>query len=293
MLRRRGSRAASLAQLGVELVGPEGLAGDLELLEVAAAALRGAGVARFSLDIGDSAILRTLLEPLGPEHAEELGDAFARRDESDVRRILQDARIEGSPLEALVRIAGDKTALAAGVSALRETAAAPFAARLATLFEEAERRGLPVSVDFGEVRGWAYYTGMRFHAYAEGAARAVGGGGRYDELLRAFGRPLAAVGCSIDLEALASAHDAQNDVRSERPRVVVVADRSATEILRARGISAVDHDDPATAETHARAWGSTHVLDRGSLRELATGTMLEWNAAAASSLVTKPNESGA
>ena len=293
VLRRRGTRATSLAQFGVELVGPPHPQGDVELLEVAAAALRAAGVQRFTLDVGDSAILRSLMEGLPAEQAEALGDAFARRDESEVRNILQTANKSSSPLEALVRIAGGADAVSAGVAALQGTPAEPYARRLASLFEEGTRRGLPLSVDFGEVRGWAYYTGMRVHAYADGAARSVGGGGRYDELLRGFGRPLAAVGFSIDLDELRVAVAAQSPAERRPPRVVVVGDRAATELLRARGVPAIDHDDAAAGEIHARAWGFSHLLVGGTLRELATGAAIAWNASAASSLVTDSNESGA
>jgi ATP phosphoribosyltransferase regulatory subunit len=36
-----------------------------------------------------------------------------------------------------------------------------------------------------------------------GAGRAVGAGGRYDELMARFGRPMPAVGLSLDLDAIA------------------------------------------------------------------------------------------
>ena len=49
--------------------------------------------------------------------------------------------------------------------------------------------------DLGEVRGLDYYTGMHFEVFVAGAGRAAGAGGRYDELMGRFGRPMPAVGC--------------------------------------------------------------------------------------------------
>ena len=44
---------------------------------------------------------------------------------------------------------------------------------------------------------------MHFEVFVAGAGRAVGAGGRYDDLMGRFGRDLPAVGVSIDLDALA------------------------------------------------------------------------------------------
>src|SRR5205807_1057162 len=72
-----------------------------------------------------------------------------------------------------------------------------------TALSESERRH--VVYDFGEVRGLDYYTGIHFEIFVAGAGTAVGAGGRYDDLIGRFGRPLPAVGLALDLDALATA----------------------------------------------------------------------------------------
>jgi ATP phosphoribosyltransferase regulatory subunit len=57
--------------------------------------------------------------------------------------------------------------------------------------------------DLGEVRGLEYYTGIQFEVFVAGAGRAVGAGGRYDDLMGRFGRPMPAVGVALDLDAIA------------------------------------------------------------------------------------------
>ena len=42
--------------------------------------------------------------------------------------------------------------------------------------------------DLADLQGYAYYTGIRFAAYAEGCSDAVLRGGRYDEVGAVFGR---------------------------------------------------------------------------------------------------------
>ena len=60
-------------------------------------------------------------------------------------------------------------------------------------------------VDLGEVRGFDYYTGVRFQAFVPGAPDAVLGGGRYDDLLGRYGRPSPAVGFAVDVDAVVGA----------------------------------------------------------------------------------------
>lgn len=56
-----------------------------------------------------------------------------------------------------------------------------------------------IEVDFGVVRGLAYYTGFVFEAFdRKGELRAIAGGGRYDDLVQKLGGPaLPAVGFAI------------------------------------------------------------------------------------------------
>ncbi len=59
-----------------------------------------------------------------------------------------------------------------------------------------------VIFDLGLVRDLGYYTGAVFEVYDPALGVPVGGGGRYDELLGRFGRPLPAVGFALDVERL-------------------------------------------------------------------------------------------
>jgi ATP phosphoribosyltransferase regulatory subunit HisZ len=54
--------------------------------------------------------------------------------------------------------------------------------------------------DFGLVRSIGYYTGAVFQVYDPAYGVPIGSGGRYDELLGLFGRPLPAVGFALNVE---------------------------------------------------------------------------------------------
>jgi ATP phosphoribosyltransferase regulatory subunit len=56
--------------------------------------------------------------------------------------------------------------------------------------------------DLGLVRNFGYYTGAVFQVYDPAYGLRIGSGGRYDELLQSFGRPLPAVGFALNIERL-------------------------------------------------------------------------------------------
>jgi ATP phosphoribosyltransferase regulatory subunit len=259
VLRRRSGRARKhrqIPQVGVELAGVAGPEGDLELLALAAEAMRAAGLERFTLDLGDAGVVRALLADRSPGEQRELSDGLARKDE---------AAVTDPTLRALLTLEGGRDAIVEGTRLLARTPAAPAVARLLALFDAAVGRGLEphLRADLAEVRGFAYYTGTIFHAYAPGAFDAVLSGGRYDELLARFGFPMAAAGFAMDLHRAEEARAAAGCVEAAAQRVVIVgaADDPRLAGLRARGIAAVAVETREAALDYARAWGFTHLLD--------------------------------
>jgi ATP phosphoribosyltransferase regulatory subunit len=267
VVRRRTSRARKhrqMPQVGVELCGLGAPSGDLELLELAADALRAAGLPSFTIDLADAGIVKALLEGAGAERAEAVTAALARKDEA-----LLASEARGLPhaaaLAALTRLHGTRDALAEAERLLAPTPAAPAATRLCALFDAAARRrlGPHLTADAGEVRSFAYYTGLLFTVYAPGPGEPVGAGGRYDELLARFGTPMTAVGFGVDLDALAVAVREAGGARATHPRVVVVGahDDARVGALRARGVAAVAVAAEPDARAYAEAWGRALVWD--------------------------------
>jgi ATP phosphoribosyltransferase regulatory subunit len=60
-----------------------------------------------------------------------------------------------------------------------------------------------VVYDLGEIRGLGYYTGVQWEVFVAGAGRAVGFGGRYDDLLALYGADRPAVGFALETDTLA------------------------------------------------------------------------------------------
>ena len=74
--------------------------------------------------------------------------------------------------------------------------------RLAATFDALAERGVAdrVQLDLGLLRDLGYYTGAIVEVYDPALGHVLGGGGRYDELMGRFGRPLPATGFALYLE---------------------------------------------------------------------------------------------
>lgn len=199
-----------ILQAGIELIDSGEPDGDAEVLAVAAAALAAAQLPEVRLDIGHVAPARYVLDAAGA-HREKLTAALARKDRAGLRTVARALPPEIGPFaEALGTLWG-----AAGPT-LERAIALPWPAQVAaalaqlhaviTAFHElAGETAPPLSIDLGDLRGFDYYTGVRFAGYATGSPDAVLRGGRYDELLARYGRAAKATGFAIDLESIAQA----------------------------------------------------------------------------------------
>jgi len=226
----RGARSQrELIQAGVELAGVPGPNGDAEMIALGAAALSAAGLgdSRFELtiDLGHLGLIREILRALGLSEASgsavraavakrdrvALDEAFAAaglaagvaRAGRSARRFLENLSDWSGPPEILAKAARQapnesvRTAIDELQAIVDAVSARPFPARL--------------HVDLAEVRGFDYYTGLRFQGFVVGAAEPVLQGGRYDDLLGRYGQPRPAVGFAVDVESAAAALDRPTD----------------------------------------------------------------------------------
>lgn len=193
-------------QFGAEIYGHAGLEADTETLLLALDCLHASGVPQGGVlvDLADARIVRALLAgvPVDAAMLARVHAALVTKDRSELRALTHDfpsAAREG--LLALVQLYGDAAVLDEAERALKAWPAVQPA--LADLRQLASRLGgANVSFDLSDLRGYAYYSGVRFGIYVEGAADALVRGGRYDEVGAVFGRNRPAVGFSLDLREL-------------------------------------------------------------------------------------------
>lgn len=202
-VRPRRGQPREFLQAGVELIGAGSPAGTVEVLALLCAALDAAGLRDYRVGLGDAALYDGLLEAFAvPQAAREAILAeLVTRDFVGLEREVASADLGQDAADALVRVP-QMRGEAAILDAVPAAAVEPVS-RLRRVREQlAPKVAERVIFDLGLVRGLGYYTGAVFEVYAPALGMPLGGGGRYDELLERFGRPLPAVGFALNVEAL-------------------------------------------------------------------------------------------
>ena len=195
---RGAEQPREFLQSGIELIGAPAPEGDAEVVALTVAALDDAGLRRHRIGIGDASLYGSLLESLGvpaDQHAPLL-ERLGRRDLAGLSLRVAQLGLGESESELLTRL----PELRGGREVLEQ--AGESVRGLRALFDLLEQRGVAdrVIFDLGLVRDLGYYTGAVFEVYDPAVGFALGGGGRYDELLGRFGRDLPACGIALDVQ---------------------------------------------------------------------------------------------
>jgi ATP phosphoribosyltransferase regulatory subunit len=203
-VRPQRGQSREFLQAGIELIGAGSPDGTAEVLTVLCRALDAAGLQNYRVGLGDAALYATLLDRLDvqePERRERIltelanGDFVGLQNEigaldlnpQDASLLLSAPRTRGGP-EVLHALEGPLEHAATGMRAVHALLAPDVAER--------------IIFDLGLIRGLGYYTGAVFQVYDPAYGEPVGIGGRYDDLLGQFGRPLPAVGFALNVERL-------------------------------------------------------------------------------------------
>ena len=200
-------------QFGAEIYGHAGQEADLEIIELAQACLRNAGVKGLQLDMADVRVIDAVLAPVSLPAAQEarIHAAHNAKDVAELEVLARDlpAAVRRD-LVALPRLFGGVAVLDEAKRILQPSAAL-HAALDSLRWLASHAQGMDVSIDLADLRGYAYYTGMRFALFAHtpegraGQTLELARGGRYDEVGAVFGRNRPAVGFSLDLKELVAA----------------------------------------------------------------------------------------
>lgn len=198
-------------QAGVELIGAAGMRADLEMLSLAAEAIRlfaDGEDTSFRIEIGHIGFFNALIAALEVEG--EVRDEIRELIESKNYAALSD-KLDALPADETVnairrlpRLFGGEEVLEKAATLCRNREAAQALEYLSRLYQSLCRLGLrdQVMIDLGMVHRNEYYTGVIFRGYVEGSGDAVVSGGRYDTLLQQFGPALPATGFGVNVDAL-------------------------------------------------------------------------------------------
>ena len=222
-------------QAGIELIGVAGERADLEVISLAAEALRACAVGDCRLEIGHVGFFRALLGELAvdEETRAELHTYIETKNYAALSDLLDTlpASEAVDAMRLLPRLFGGEEVLAAARRLCRNAEAGAALDYLAGLYQALCRLGLggQVMIDLGMVHRNEYYTGVIFRGYMEGSGETVVSGGRYDNLLQQFGSPLPATGFGVNVDALTKCLLTGGQVAPPKPPRVLVHAESGCE----------------------------------------------------------------
>ncbi len=223
-------------QIGAELIGTAGAAGDAEIIAAMVECLRRLSVKAFRISLGHVGFLQALLRGSGlsPEAQKRAEQAAARRNRPELEALVSTGRLSRPHVRAILEapgLYGGEEVLARGRTlAGRDGDARAALERLAAVHRALETAGYGehLLLDLGELRGFDYYDGIVFDVFAEGVGYEIGGGGRYDRLLGQFGRTAPSTGFAFDVDRLFRVVEGTDSLRATNGAECVLAASSGT-----------------------------------------------------------------
>lgn len=197
-------RYREFTQGDCDIIGSKNPASDAECLILAIDVMQELGFTEFYLRVNDRRIVNSLLTlaTIPEEKAKEAMRTLDKLDKIELDGVRKELEAKNIPTDILSYLEKDfdqikreleeKNIVSEGVVALE------------AIFNQldAQKKLSFIRFDPSLIRGLEYYTGMVVEVFA-GAKVSVGGGGRYDNLIKSLGGPdLPAVGISFGVDRL-------------------------------------------------------------------------------------------
>lgn len=192
--RPQAGRYRQLQQVGVEAVGVDDPALDAEVIAIADAGFRSLGLEGFRLEItslGD--------DSCRPQYRELLQGFLARLDLDEATR----TRAQINPLRVLDDKRPEVQAMTADAPLMLDHLSDATKAHFDSVLTHLDALGVPYVINPRMVRGLDYYTKTTFEFVHDGlgAQSGIGGGGRYDGLMRRLGgQDLSGIGFGLGVD---------------------------------------------------------------------------------------------
>lgn len=210
--RPQKGRDREFVQCDIDILGDSSCNAEVELIDVTARALKSIGFNDFKININDRRILRNMLENMGfaQDTLDSVCITFDKMDKIGAQGVeaeLTEKQLPDGAIKALVAFIKEAEGGKISIEAVAAKCADPSIANdLKYVISTVQKvSGGKYQIDYTPslVRGQGYYTGIVFELASPAFGGAVGGGGRYDNLIGKFiGQPVPAVGFSIGFERI-------------------------------------------------------------------------------------------
>lgn len=202
-------RLKETTQMGVERYGDESADADAELLVMTVECLKASGLKDFQVSVGQVDYFKSLLEEAGmdEEEQEHLRSLISQKNYFGVEDLVREQKLSPELAKVfmeLPQLFGSREVLTKAKELTSNGNALKAVSRLEEIYEILKLYGCEkyISFDFGMLSKYRYYTGIIFQAYTYGTGEPLIKGGRYNALMKHFGKPAAAIGFAIVVDSL-------------------------------------------------------------------------------------------
>ena len=243
-------RLKETTQMGVERMGDDSPEADAEIMAMTVECLLATGLTEFQVSVGQVDYYKAIFAQTGmsQEEEEELRELISQKNYFGVEELVKNKNMDKSlarVLSQLPQMFGSTEVLEKAKSLTDNPQALKAVARLEEIYELLKVYGYEkyVTFDFAMLSKYHYYTGIIFQAYTYGTGEALIKGGRYNQLMKHFGKPAASIGFAIVVDNLLMALSRQKIEMEEEEGVTVITYRKENRIqaiqkakeLRAQG----------------------------------------------------------
>lgn len=279
-------RLKETTQLGCECIGDSTPAADGEMIAIIIQCMLAAGLTEFQVELGEVDFFKGLVEEagIGEEVELKIRDLMEKKNFFGVEEVLTEAAIPEETKNRILKLQelfGSVEKLAEAKTLTKNKRSLQAIERLETIYHILAAYGLEnyVSFELGMLGKYKYYTGIIFKAYTYGTGEMIVTGGRYDSLLKQFGKDAASIGFAINIDQLMIALSRQKLLPEKKADGILVLyeqDCQAEGIaladsLRKQGITAelIQKDEAVSAadyEAYAKRLGrrELHYITPGN-----------------------------
>lgn len=234
-------RLKETTQCGAEVIGDASVYADAEVLAMVVDSLKSAGLKEFQISVGHARFFRGLLEAAGLDEEEEeiLRDFISNKNFFGLEEFIETLEISDE-LKELFGLLGNFD-LKDDELVVAKKKATKYPSIISAIEELEELKKYLcmyqidsyISFELGIISSYHYYTGIIFAGYTFGTGEALVKGGRYDKLLRHFGKNAPSIGFGIVVDQLLAALSRQKIELTEDENTVllVFSDKNSADAI--------------------------------------------------------------
>lgn len=216
-------RLKESTQIGAELYNDDSEQADAEIVNLMIKCMKKAGFEDFVVSLGNVEFFKGICEEYGISERDEytLRELISVKNYYAAEEMLNDMELDAEVKNLIVHISelySTKDSLRDLIDKVDNDRSKNALLRLLSISDILEKEGVSdyVTFDLGMLNKYNYYTGILFRAYTYGFGDAVMKGGRYDNLVKEFGKDVPAIGFGVSIDELMIAKR-ENDFATKSP----------------------------------------------------------------------------